>query len=549
LVKVYKGDELIAKYQYISKALDELKVFYAKQPPPVARIFYYLNNFIGNYSLTNRDSVSALSYYSKATDGFENSKILDKYSTFSENYARFLLSFDKSIMLNIKYDNEQKVTVDYSKVKKIFLPVYQAYPWDVNLSDYLANIDNRYGQYLYKKHRYKDATGPLDSASYNGKKQSTEYLIKIYSTTSYANPAKLNYYKLRSLSQSTGIKDYMHAADFNGVQKKIIIEIFDRAKGYPYKGIEDQAKWWREARNGIIPISLVEKFSKLQDTAWQNNISFKELVTARLNAESLAPYKDLKRNISKDDNNPKRKRLLDTLYNLYTTNLGKDAFNSDVVKADAVEFFLINGRVFLEKGRPRTAKDIFNKVLKLDPDNKEAQMGIKLADDENDINTLVNTADSIELQSVLGLYLLGKSNTKNALVVINKIRSDFDKAYLKINTTDRSAKDRLSNSYNDLAWHCLQLNIADQVDEYLDKSRRLNPANLYPQENLPHFYLLTGQFEKAKQMYLALKDKEFDINNDLPTFKDGFLSDLKDFKKRGIKNDGIQKMIDILDAN
>jgi len=552
--EVYKDRALIAKYGYMSNVLDGLKPFYAKQQR-IAIIIYYLNNFIGNQDLTYKnpkDSIDAVPYYSRAVNGFESSNILDGYSKFSEDYARFLLLFNKSIKLDIKYDYDQKAADSYDKMNKLFLPVYQKYPFDVNIGYYITEVNKQYGEYLYKKGRYEDAIGPLDSASYNGEKQSTEYLIKIYNTSGHADTVKSNYYRLRDQSQSDGRKEYTHAADFNGFQKNIIIDIFDRAKGYPYKGIADQAQWWRIARNAIIPQDLVDEFSRLQDIAWQNNTSFKELVTERINAPVLNEYKDLKDRINGEKNLTEKLRLFDALSVLYDTNLKKDAINSDVIKKDAIEFYLKNAKLLVEDKQFIGAKNLYNEVLKLNPGSSEAKEGkarINFEQNRNNLNALVGTANNDELKLYLNFCVEDGGNKKNALIIINKMHIELDKAYLKINSTDSvSAKTDLSNRYNDLAWNCLLFDITDNTFDYLNKSIKLDPANLYPRENMPHVYLLTGQFEKAKAMYLKLKDKEFDNNNNLPTFKDAFLGDLKQFRSRGIKNDGIQKMINILEA-
>jgi hypothetical protein len=547
IMQIYNDSgEVNVKYKYMSKVLDELKPFYAKQWQ-IANTIYFLNNYIGYQYVINetqKDSVEALRYYTKAVEAFGNSKILDSYTSFSKDFAKFSLSFDKSIKLNIKYNNYQKAVDNYNKAKQLFSPVYQKYPFDINMGYYLADINKLYGEYLYKKGNYKEAIEPLDWASYNGEKQSTEYLIKIYNTGIYTDPEKSNFYKLRDQSQNDGRKEYT----INSVDhKKVIIELFDRAEGYGYKGIEDQAEWLRITENTIIPQSLVDKLSKFQDTAWQKNISFKELAINRFNTETLAPYKDLKDRINNEKSLQKRLHLFGILFNMYDTNLKKNSFNSDVIKEDAIEFYLSSAKVLLQNKKYFAAQSLLNDVLKLDPYNKEATARIKLEKYKSNVNVLVNTADIDELKLYLNVCIENKYPRKTAIIIIDKTHIKLDRAYLEIHSRDSILiKKALAIYYNDLAWNCLRLDFTDNVLEYLTKSIKLNAEDLYPQENLPHLYLLMGQFETAKERYLQLKDREFDKTANLPTFKDAFLMDLREFKQLGIKNDGIQKMIDIL---
>jgi len=552
---VYKTEEIYNKDMYISKALEGLNPLYAKQSK-IATILFYLNNFIAYHFFTQDDQnriATALPYYSKAIDAFEKGKLLHGYSDFSEDYAKFLETYSERLELNIKFKNDQMIAADYGKINKIFSPLYQKYPFDINQGKYLTQVNKLYGEYLYQKDIYDKAIAPLDMASFNGDKQSTEYLEKIYKTKNYADTAKSNLYALRDQSQSEGRKVYTAPADFNGISKSVDIYVFDRAKGYPYKGIDDQAEWWKKARGAVISQDVVDLFSRIQDIAWKYNTSFKELIIYTIDnkksREILAPYEAFKDRIGKEKNLTRKLALIDSLSHLYDAGLKNDTANSKIIKKDAIAFYLEYAKTLTGDKQVRQAQDLYNRILELDPGNidaKEAKAKIRFDEHKNNPSILVNTNDADELELFLGFYAEGKADKKNAVVIVNKLHAVLDQIYSKIQPADSALKSDLSIHYNNLAWNCLLLNITDNTIEFLTKSIELDPTDVYPVGNLPHAYLLMGEFEKAKEKYLALKDMKFDK---MRTFKDVFLSDLKDFKSKGIKNAGIQKMIDILSGN
>jgi tetratricopeptide (TPR) repeat protein len=61
--------------------------------------------------------------------------------------------------------------------------------------------------------------------------------------------------------------------------------------------------------------------------------------------------------------------------------------------------------------------------------------------------------------------------------------------------------------------------------------------------NLAHSYLFSGQYRKAKELYLNNKDKK--VPNGC-TFKQAVLVDFKEFRKRGIKHPDMEKIEKLL---
>ena len=61
--------------------------------------------------------------------------------------------------------------------------------------------------------------------------------------------------------------------------------------------------------------------------------------------------------------------------------------------------------------------------------------------------------------------------------------------------------------------------------------------------NLAHGYLFSGQYQKAKELYLNYKDKKL---ADGRSFKQAVLDDFKEFRKRGINHPDMKKIEKLL---
>lgn len=127
---------------------------------------------------------------------------------------------------------------------------------------------------------------------------------------------------------------------------------------------------------------------------------------------------------------------------------------------------------------------------------------------------------------------------------------ELDKALMAISPKKvyDSVKLRLGGHYNSLAYYSFFTYQYDEIFYYLKKSLECDPTSPYPYSNYPHAFLFTGNFERAKDLYLKLKDLPFDKDAGYPTYKEGFLADFEDFGVYGIKSDAIDQIIKLLKA-
>ena len=126
----------------------------------------------------------------------------------------------------------------------------------------------------------------------------------------------------------------------------------------------------------------------------------------------------------------------------------------------------------------------------------------------------------------------------------------LDLKYLETNPIDAPRVNYdLSNHYNSLGWYLIMAKNFEQSLVRFKESLKYNPDNKYAKSNIPHVYLFTNQFEKAKTHYKKLKNDEFNgAGSKLAKFKDAFLADFVEFEddEKGLIEPGseLQKQVE-----
>ncbi|MEL7495919.1 MAG: DUF2610 domain-containing protein, partial [Cyanobacteria bacterium J06554_11] len=81
-------------------------------------------------------------------------------------------------------------------------------------------------------------------------------------------------------SSLTGVDPSVEGA--NDSRSPFHVYVYQKPKDYPYKGIDGQIKWLKEARGRTVPEDVADSFRKLQQIAEDNNVSFAELAAYAL---------------------------------------------------------------------------------------------------------------------------------------------------------------------------------------------------------------------------------------------------------------------------
>lgn len=129
-------------------------------------------------------------------------------------------------------------------------------------------------------------------------------------------------------------------------------------------------------------------------------------------------------------------------------------------------------------------------------------------------------------------------NEADSLIGIKKYTDAID-IYLMLDE-DTSANDM---DYNSLGWCYLLTKQYLKAIKYLKKGEKIDETNLLIQENLAHAYLLSNNFEKAKEIYI--KYKGFNVD-ETQSWEDSVKEDFKTFAEMGIKSDKYNQILELL---
>ena len=608
-LKIKYNQEILASFLSIPKKYSEQK--------SIQYVISFANKNIGEaYGELKQKSNSTLelSYFSKAITAFEKANILTSDAVFSENISDFCYSYSQSVKLYLENNEFEKAGEMYNKMITIFSDYYKKYPFDYYFVSKLKYSSMLFGEYLYKSNQYEKAISPLQLASYEGDKASSQYLIDIYSNPDFNNPTGLSVIQERIKYQSDRMKKFTIPTQFGESKLPFDVYVVDRDPLHKYGSIYDQAEWVARARGGTIPQVVLESFAKLQALAWKNNVSYGELCVYALGAAEeekvLEKYKVLKDSITQTTTESKRKEYYTALFNEYESDIKKNDKNKDVIVKDALSFYNKYATFLIKTNEEKRAEQIIKRIYELDPKNEDVFQNTKRMEfvrsnkepdelskpknlkdmafylrfyleeldfekaDRITANVLGISDSSLMRDLISDVYFeyTGTSNfQKLFLTDTSKIKThweyliekdlsklpsnaakrnhylnliELDKMYLPTSNLEKS-NEIFSQHYNSLAWYSLLSSQTNDIIYYLNKSIEYDPKSVYPLGNLPHAYLLKGEFEKAKKLYVKLKDSPFKEQN-MDTYKDAFLSDFKEFEAAGIKNENFQTIIDLL---
>lgn len=585
----------------------------------LAYVYVNANNEYSDYLLkvgNRNDSLQAIFNISNSIEVLESTINLDKYFTFSEDFNKFISIFTKSVEININFDNFIMAKRYYDKMCNLFLPIIKKYNYDFYLKSSFSSISRKYGKFLFEKDKFSEAIIPLEFASFEGDKKSTEYLIEIYQDENFIDTINYNMYVKRLSYQSNSKKKFTVPTSFGDTKFPFDVYVVDRDPEYPYKGIDDQVEWIKIARGGFIPETVSDAFKKIQALAWKNSVKFTELSVYALESANESkitdPLDSLQILINNENKLYKKDSMYQYLNHSYNNKLTDP--NNDFLIDNAVDFKLDYADfLFVNKIYP-LAQDIYFEILALDSANSDALNGVKSIEfsvSHSNINDVIlsenvnylfnyfklflsinDTVSSklivdkilrldpdIALRSKISeFYLLktGKSNFIPLFLSDDQLIDDFrnhflsiksnslsnnslkinhfsnllllDKKFLELNPSDSiNIKKDMSNHYNSLGWFNMLSKNYDNILFYFSQSYELDSSNVYAIGNMPHAFLFNNQFEKAKELYLTLKDLSFNESAGYPTYKDAFLSDFNEFKTKGIIHEDLDKMIAIIE--
>ncbi len=395
---------------------------------------------------TSDDTLHALIHLSASLSAFEEINYLDSYSSYSEDYAMFCQMYCNIVKLYISQNNYFMAKKNYMSLMNVFMPVIKEYRFDYYLIQTIAAASDVYGDYLFKQNRYSEALQPLKLASFEGIKRSTENLAEIYSEGLYVQRDSHLADSLNNLAQKQSLKIFTIQCDFGRINKESFdFYVREVSRDYPYKGIEDQVEWLLEARGGKVPDNVRNSFIKLQEIAWENDVSFPDLCSYAMdlanNERILEKYRPVKEKIETETDSIKKEALYNDLFSIYENDImNVDSGSRKIITEDAVVTYNKYAALLIDNNKNEKAKDVYHRVFQLDNYNTEAESGlarINYLENKKNLKKLLKTNNIISLESYLDSYLEDKDSS-NAWKVTQTILKLQDIA---------STRDEISNIY------------------------------------------------------------------------------------------------------
>lgn len=156
------------------------------------------------------------------------------------------------------------------------------------------------------------------------------------------------------------------------------------------------------------------------------------------------------------------------------------------------------------------------------------------------------------LRAYAGHFAKKSDNFKNPAQhaeVLAKSAKLYEKWLSLIPPGNLSAQDRetIATVYGNLSWYQLEARQFHSAIHSARKGIEMNPAKKWINTNLALGYVLTGQFSKARPIYMRLKDQIYDgEGNKERTFRQVFLQHLDDLKSQGISHPDLKKVREML---
>lgn len=213
----------------------------------------------------------------------DRSHFLDDTSEFSERFATVCESYGARAKL-LYYDRKvDEYITNFKTIRQKCEPILDKYPFDFYLRQYFDSGYMNAGELLFNAERYEEARPYLEYGAKYGQGSSTKLLARMYDEGLGVKADKERAAELNKKAAGQSMKRFTIPTDFGSSGKfPFHFYVMDRPKDFPYKGIDDQVEWLKQARGGTVPEDVVKSFRTLQQIAWDKNVSFPELVASAL---------------------------------------------------------------------------------------------------------------------------------------------------------------------------------------------------------------------------------------------------------------------------
>lgn len=162
--------------------------------------------------------------------------------------------------------------------------------------------------------------------------------------------------------------------------------------------------------------------------------------------------------------------------------------------------------------------------------------------DQDVIVEVVPWINNSVIKNVNNIAINNELNSKRQNAMIAAKRNDYTSA-INIFTEIVNSENGTSMDYNSLGWYYLLTKQYFKAIKFLNIGDNIDDTNLFIKGNLAHAYLLTGEVEKAKEIYVKYKGQNI---NETMSWTQMVYSDFQEFKSRDINSPYFETIINLL---
>ncbi|MBC1298475.1 DUF2610 domain-containing protein, partial [Nostoc sp. UCD122] len=208
---------------------------------------------------------------------FSKTNILKDTSTYDERYAWVCGAYATRLKINYESENIEDVLEDFKTINDICLPIFEKHSFDFYLHDNILGAYYHTGKLLFEKDRFEKAKPILEYTSRWGKKEGSKLLARMYQEGLGVQVDNSRAEALETLASKQSMKRFTIPIKDSGMEFPFHVFVYQKPLDYPYKGIDDQVEWLKQARGITIPVDVADSFRKLHKIAVENNVSFPDL--------------------------------------------------------------------------------------------------------------------------------------------------------------------------------------------------------------------------------------------------------------------------------
>lgn len=272
--------------QFYSDIIDSLSASLAAFPK--ARTFAYIvgdasarmGQLLATQPGMEKEAIQRLSY---AIDWLDKSGTLKNLSRDDDAFSDECGWYVQRAKLYGHTNQPDLMMADVTRMKAVCSPILEKYPFDFYLrGQFIADAANTGAAFFAMKH-YHEALPYLQYASHWADKDSSELLARIYQQGLDGAPDETRAAALHELANKQTTVSFAFPVDFNGAKYTNTFILRQWPDDYPYKGIGDQAEWFKQTRDGVVDPTDVQLVQQCYTVAHDTNVSSPAYCDATLN--------------------------------------------------------------------------------------------------------------------------------------------------------------------------------------------------------------------------------------------------------------------------